>query len=436
MLNIRCKELKHDDYVGKYISIKGWIHRIRKQKENTFLLIRDDRGDIIQCIIDSSKTNNLSIESSIEIFGIVQKDPRAPEGGYELKADKIHIVSISQNDYPIGEYQSLDLLLDKRHLALRTRRMTMVSKIRSSVLYFSRKWFTDNDWIEVTPPVIVKGAVEGGSTLFSLKYFDENAYLSQSAQLYLEAMIFSLGPVWSITSSFRAEKSRTVRHLTEFLHLEAEAPWISLEDLLQFQEDLVSFIIQNILRKNKNEFEFLKRDISELEKISPPFDRITYEKAIDILRKEGLRIVDKESSSRLIEYGDDLNIESERLLTLNSSKPLFVIGYPLNIKPFYVKEEIAKEGIGIAADLLAPNGFGEITSGGIREDDLRKLENRMVSEGLEKSNYEWYLDLRRYGSVPHGGFGLGIERLMRWILNIIDIKDTLPFPRTLSRIYP
>jgi len=436
MLNIRCKALKHDDYVGKYISIKGWIHRIRKQKENTFLLIRDDRGDILQCIIDSSKTNNLSIESSIEIFGIVQKDPRAPEGGYELKADKIHIVSISQNDYPIGEYQSLDLLLDKRHLALRTRRMTMVSKIRSSVLYFSRKWFTDNDWIEVTPPVIVKGAVEGGSTLFSLKYFDENAYLSQSAQLYLEAMIFSLGPVWSITSSFRAEKSRTVRHLTEFLHLEAEAPWISLEDLIQFQEDLVSYIIQNILRKNKNEFEFLKRNISELEKISPPFDRITYEKAIDILRKEGLRIVDKESSSRLIEYGDDLNIESERLLTLNSSKPLFVIGYPLNIKPFYVKEEIAKEGIGIAADLLAPNGFGEITSGGIREDDLLKLENRMVSEGLEKSNYEWYLDLRRYGSVPHGGFGLGIERLMRWILNIIDIKDTLPFPRTLSRIYP
>jgi len=436
MLNIRCKELKHDDYVGKYVSIKGWIHRIRKQKENTFLLIRDDRGDIIQCIIDSSKTNNLSIESSIEIFGIVQKDPRAPEGGYELKADKIHVVSISQNDYPIGEYQSLDLLLDKRHLALRTRRMTMVSKIRSSVLYFSRKWFTDNDWIEVTPPVIVKGAVEGGSTLFSLKYFDENAYLSQSAQLYLEAMIFSLGPVWSITSSFRAEKSRTVRHLTEFLHLEAEAPWISLEDLLQFQEDLVSYIIQNILKKNKNEFEFLKRNVSELEKISPPFDRITYEKAIDNLRKEGLRIVDKESSSRLIEYGDDLNIESERLLTLNSSKPLFVIGYPLNIKPFYVKEEIAKEGIGIAADLLAPNGFGEITSGGIREDDLRKLENRMVSEGLEKSSYEWYLDLRRYGSVPHGGFGLGIERLMRWILNIIDIKDTLPFPRTLSRIYP
>lgn len=435
MLKIRSAELKHDDYIGKYVSIKGWIHRIRKQKENTFLLIRDDRGDIIQCIIDSSKTNNLTIESSIEIFGIVQKDPRAPEGGYELKANEINIFSISKNDYPIGEYQSLDLLLDKRHLAIRTRRMTMVSKIRSSVLHFSRKWFTDNDWIEVTAPIIVKGSVEGGSTLFPIKYFDENAYLSQSAQLYLEAMIFSLGPVWSITPSFRAEKSRTVRHLTEFLHLEAEAPWVSLDDLITFQEELVSYLIQNILKKNKKEFDFLKRNVSELEKISPPFEKITYEKAIDKLRNEGLTIIDRESS-RLIEYGDDLSIESERLLTLNSSKPLFVIGYPLKIKPFYVKEEPSKEGVGLAADLLAPNGFGEITSGGIREDDLQKLEKRMVLEGLQKSNYEWYLDLRRYGSVPHGGFGLGIERLMRWILNLIDIKDTLPFPRTLRRIYP
>jgi asparaginyl-tRNA synthetase len=435
MLNIRSAELKHEDYIGKYVSIKGWVHRIRKQKENTFLLIRDDRGDIIQCIIDSSKTYNLTIESSIEIFGIVQKDPRAPEGGYELKADEMNIFSISKSDYPIGEYQSLDLLLDKRHLAIRTRRMIMVSKIRSSVLNFSRKWFTDSNWIEVTAPVIVKGSVEGGSTLFTIKYFDENAYLSQSAQLYLEAMIFSLGPVWSLTPSFRAEKSRTVRHLTEFLHLEAEAPWVSLEDLLKFQEELISYVIQNILKQNKKEFEFLKRNISELENISPPFDRITYEKAIDKLRNEGLRIVDKESS-KLIEYGDDLSIESERLLTLNSSKPLFVIGYPLKIKPFYVKEEISKEGVGIAADLLAPNGFGEITSGGIREDDLQKLEKRMVLEGLEKRNYDWYLDLRRYGSVPHGGFGLGIERLMRWILNSIDIKDTLPFPRTLRRIYP
>lgn len=434
-MNTRCVELKHDEYIGKYVSLKGWIHRIRKQKENTFLLIRDDRGGIIQCIIESSKTNNITIESSVEVFGVIQKDSRAPEGGYELKADKIHIYNISKNDYPIGEYQSLDLLLEKRHLAIRTRRMTMVSKIRSSILHFSRKWFTDNDWLEITAPVLVKGAVEGGSTLFNLKYFDEEAYLSQSAQLYLEAMIFSLGQVWSMTPSFRAEKSRTVRHLTEFLHLEAEAPWVTLEDLLKFQEELISFIIYNVSRSNKKEFEFLKRNVSELEKISPPFDRITYEKAIEKLQNAEFKIVD-DDLSRKIEYGDDLNIESERLLTINSSKPLFVIGYPLQIKPFYVKEDISVPGLGIAADLLAPNGFGEITSGGLREDDLHKLEKRIVLEGLQQSNYDWYLDLRRYGSVPHGGFGLGIERLMRWILNFNDIKDTVSFPRTIRRISP
>lgn len=432
---IRAKELKNESYIGKNISIKGWIHRIRIQKENTFLLIRDERGNVIQCIIDSSKTNNLTIESSVEIFGVIQKDSRAPEGGYEIKANSVKIFNIAKNDYPIGEYQSLDLLLDKRHLAIRTRKMTAISKIRSSVLYYSRKWFTDNDWIEVTAPVIVKGSVEGGSTLFNLKYFEDDAFLSQSAQLYLEAMIFSLGPVWSITPSFRAEKSRTVRHLTEFLHLEAEAPWISLDDLLKVQEELITFVIQQIVQNNKLELEFLKRDVSEMEKAFSPFDRITYEKAIDILRNREFKVFDKEIS-RIIEYGDDLSIESERILTENSSKPLFVVGYPLKIKPFYVKADTSKDDLGIAADLLAPNGFGEIISGGLREDNLDNLEKRMVLEGLEKSNYDWYLDLRRYGSVPHGGFGLGIERLMRWILNINDIKDTLPFPRTITRVSP
>ena len=435
-MDIRAKELKNQSYIGKNVSIKGWIYRIRKQKENTFLLIRDERGSVIQCIIDSSKSNNLTIESSVEISGILQKDSRAPEGGYEIKANSIKIFNIAKNDYPIGEYQSLDLLLDKRHLAIRTRRMTMISKIRSSLLYYLRKWFTDNDWIEVTAPVIVKGSVEGGSTLFNLKYFEDNAFLSQSAQLYLEAMIFSLGPVWAITPSFRAEKSRTVRHLTEFLHLEAEVPWVSLDDLLKIQEDLVTFVIKQIVQNNKTELEFLKRDISELEKSSSsPFDRITYEKAIDILRNREFKIVDNEIS-RIIEYGDDLSSESERLLNENSLRPLFVIGYPLKIKPFYVKADIFKDGLGIAADLLAPKGFGEITSGGLREDNLNNLEKRMALEGLDKSNYDWYLDLRRYGSVPHGGFGLGIERLMRWILNINDIKDTVPFPRTITRVSP
>lgn len=432
---IGAEELKQECYIGKNISLKGWIHRIRKQKENTFLLLRDGRGNVIQCVISSAKTDNLTIESSVEVFGVIHQDPRAPEGSYEIRANSISIFNVAKNDYPIGEYQSLDLLLDKRHLAIRTRRMTMISKIRSSLLYFSRQWFTDNEWTEVTAPIIVKGSVEGGSTLFNLKYFEDDAFLSQSAQLYLEAMIFSLGPVWSITHSFRAEKSRTVRHLTEFLHLEAEAPWLNLDELLNVQEQLVTSIIRHIILKNRSELEFLKIDINELEKSLYPFDRITYEKAINILKNKDFKVIDEEKT-RKIEYGDDLGIESERALTENSSKPLFVIGYPLKIKPFYVKADTTRDDIGITADLLAPNGFGEIISGGLREDNLDNLEKRMKLEGLKKSDYEWYLDLRRYGSVPHGGFGLGIERLMRWILNINDIKDTLPFPRTITRVSP
>src|SRR5918992_4298983 len=433
---IRAKELKNERYIGKNISIKGWIHRIRKQKENTFLLIRDDRGNVIQCIIDSSKTDNLTIESSVEIFGVIQKDTRAPEGGYEIKVTSINIFNIAKNDYPIGEYQSLDLLLDKRHLTIRTRRMTMISKIRSSILYYSRKWFTDNDWIEVTAPVIVKGSVEGGSTLFNLKYFEDDAFLSQSAQLYLEAMIFSLGPVWSITPSFRAESSRTVRHLSEFTHLEAEAPWVEMEDILKVQEQLVSDIIKNTLPERRAEFALLKRDISVLNKISPPFKRISYEQAINSLRSIDFTILDEDGRNRKIEIGDDLNIDSERELTKNASGPMFIVGYPLTVKPFYVKEDPQNRGYSLAADMLAPDGFGEITSGGIREDDRLVLTKRMQNEGLDVNRYQWYLDLRRYGSVPHGGFGLGIERLIRWIIRIDDIKDTVLFPRTMSRVSP
>jgi asparaginyl-tRNA synthetase len=282
---------------------------------------------------------------------------------------------------------------------------------------------------------LVKGSVEGGSTLFKLKYFDDYAFLSQSAQLYLEAMIFSLGPVWSLTPSFRAERSRTVRHLAEFLHLEAEAPWVTFEDLMKIQEKLVLFIIKNTIKERSQEFDFLKRDISTLEQISIPFKKMTYEKAIESLQRKDYHIIDNDVS-RMIEFGDDLNIESERIITEDSITPIFITHYPLKIKPFYVKEDPSRAGVGLAVDLLAPYGFGEISSGGIREDNLEKLIRQMHSEGLDSSNYEWYLDLRRYGSIPHGGFGIGIERLIRWILNIADIKDTVPFPRTMSRISP
>ncbi|MGI0035594.1 MAG: amino acid--tRNA ligase-related protein, partial [Nitrososphaera sp.] len=329
-----------------------------------------------------------------------------------------------------------ELLLDKRHLALRTRRMIAIAKIRATVLDYSRRWFIDNGWMEVTPPTIVKGAVEGGSTLFKLKYFDEEAYLSQSAQLYLEAMIFSLGPVWSLTPSFRAEKSRTVRHLAEFSHLEAEAPWVILEDILNVQEKLVSFVIENTIKARAEELAYLKRDVSDLKKIEPPFDRVPYEKAIEFLRSKGFVVTEEDGSRRDIAIGDDLSIDSERELTKDAEKPVFVVGYPIAVKPFYVKEDPERRGVGLAADMLAPRGFGEITSGGMREDDIGSMTQRIKREGLDPAAYDWYLDLRKYGSVPHGGFGLGIERLIRWITNVEDIKDTVLFPRTMSRVTP
>ena len=433
---LRASQIKSPENIGKEVTIRGWVHRLRKQKENAFVLVRDDRGGVIQCIFSADQVAGLTIESSIEVMGVVSQDARAPEGGYEIKGKKIKVFNVAGTDYPIGEYQSDELLLDKRHLALRTRKMIAMAKIRATVLDLGRRWFVDNDWIEVTAPTIVKGAVEGGSTLFKLKYFDEEAYLSQSAQLYLEAMIFSLGPVWSLTPSFRAEKSRTVRHLAEFSHLEAEAPWVSLEDILKVQEQLVSHVIQSAIKERAEELAYLKRDITDLKKVEPPFERLPYVKAIEILRSNGFTIAQEDGSKREIRAGDDLNIDSERELTKDADKPIFVIGYPIAVKPFYVKEDPDHAGVGLAADMLAPAGFGEITSGGLREDNIVSMTERIKKEGLNPAAYDWYLDLRRYGSVPHGGFGLGIERLMRWITNVDDIKDTVLFPRTMSRVTP
>ena len=434
-MSLRCNDIKSFEYIGKRVKVRGWVHRLRKQKENTFIVIRDDRGGIIQTIFPSEKTSHITLESSIEINGLLQKDTRAPEGGYEIKGIDLKTFNIAQVDFPIGQYQSAELLLNNRHLALRTRRMIAIAKIRSSTMKFARQWFIENNWMEVTAPIIVKSAVEGGSTLFKLRYFDEDVYLSQSAQLYLEAMIFSLGPVWSLAPSFRAEKSRTIRHLTEFSHLELEAPWVSLEDILRIQEQLISYLIGNIINERFEELNLLRSDISELKGIQTPFDRISYEKAIEILQRNEFRIEDN-GKKRIIQWGDDLNIDSERELTKSHSNPIFIIGYPLELKPFYVKEDVQCHGRGLAADMLAPQGFGEITSGGLREDDFMTLTRRIKQEGLDAATYQWYLDLRKYGSVPHGGFGMGIERFIRWITNIEDIKDTVLFPRTISRVSP
>ncbi len=432
----RIADLKADDNVGKTVVLKGWIHRLRKQKQKTFIILRDDRGDIIQVVCPSRLCEDLTIESSIEITGPLNRDSRAPEDGYEVKAERIVSFNIAETDYPIGEYQSEETLLDYRHLSLRTRKMINVGRVRNSLLKYSRDWFYGENWMEITPPILVKSAVEGGSTLFKVKYFDDVAFLSQSSQLYLESMIYCLGPVWSITPSFRAEKSRTIRHLAEFTHLEAEAPWITIDDLISIQEKLVFNLVEKIKENNTAELDFLNTTSKiKLERISIPFEKISYDKAIDILRSKDCKIKDGDTN-RVIEWGDDLNIESERELTKDRYNPIFVINYPLGIKPFYVKQSDVDSKTGMAVDLLAPEGYGEISGGGIREDNLEKLKNRITESKLEPKDYQWYLDLRKYGSVPHGGFGLGMERVLRWILGFEDIKDVVLFPRTMSRITP
>ena len=433
---MRINEILTSDYIGKEVTLRGWVYRLRKQKGNAFVLLRDDRGSIIQCVFPSSKLDNVTRESSIQISGIVKRNPRAPEGGIEITGTNLKIFQVSEKDYPLGEYQSAELLLDNRHLTLRTRKMIEIAKIRTSMFKFLRQWFSDNEWMEITPPLIVKGSVEGGSTLFKLNYFDDVAFLSQSAQLYLEAMIFSLGPVWSLTSSFRAERSRTVRHLAEFSHLECESPWVSLRDLLQIQEKLVRFAIEKTINERDESLKLLKIDTSRFRALAEPFHKITYDQAIEKLESLDFKISELDGKSRTIRWGDDLNIDSERELTRKMMTPLFITEYPTKVKPFYVKENQDRPGTSLTFDLLGPQGYGELSSGGMREDNLPILSQRIKQTGLDPIDYGWYLDLRKYGSVEHGGFGMGIERLLRWFIGIDDIKDSVLFPRTMSRVSP
>ncbi len=433
---MRIRDILSSDYIGKEVTLRGWVYRLRKQKGNAFVLLRDDRGSVIQCVFPSSKLDNVTRESSVQISGTVKQDVRAPEGGFEITGTDLKIFQVSEKDYPLGEYQSAELRLDNRHLVLRTRKMIEIVKIRASMLKFLRQWFSNNEWLEITPPLIVKGSVEGGSTLFRLNYFEDVAFLSQSAQLYLEAMIFSLGPVWSLTSSFRAERSRTVRHLAEFSHLECESPWVSLKDLLQIQEDLIRYTIDKTINERKESLKFLELDSSRFKEVAQPFPTITYDQAIEKLKSLDFKMPELDGKSRTVEWGDDLSIDSERELTRKMMTPLFIIGYPTSVKPFYVKENPDRSGTSLTFDLLGPQGYGELSSGGMREENLLTLSNRIRQAGLDPIDYKWYLDLRKYGSVEHGGFGMGVERLLRWFIGIEDIKELVLFPRTMSRVSP
>ena len=409
------------------ISIRGWIYRKREGKQNIFLLIRDSTG-IIQCPVKKESpawgdAEKITIESSLTLDGTVRKDARAP-GGYEVVTEKMSIIGLADL-FPITKDKSEEFLRDVRHLWLRSRKMNLVMKVRSRVQRFTHEFFENQKFTEVSPPMFITSACEGGSTLFSLKYFDQNMYLTQSAQLYLEILIYPLEKVYCIAPSFRAEKSRTIRHLTEYWHIEAEQAFADMNDLTRLEEELVTHICQRTIETCKPEFQELGADLSKLASVKTPFPKITYTEAIEKLNTKNFKT----------KWGDDLGYEEEKALADDFGKPFFIYDYPKQIKAFYCKIHSDKPDLAMSTDMLVPR-IGEISTGGAREDDKERLVARLKELGLKEEDYEWYIDLRRYGTVPHVGFGMGLERLITWMLDLDNIIDAIPFPRTIRRFYP
>jgi len=427
MALVKIREILDGCCEGKKVAVRGWVYRKRESKETIFLLVRDSTG-FIQCTIKKgcpawSEAERLTIESSLTLEGTAKPDKRAP-GGYEIAVDSISIIGLAEL-FPISKDKSEDFLRDVRHLWLRSRRMNLVMKIRADVLEFAREFFKKQGFTEVSPPMFISAAVEGGSTLFGLKYFDQNLYLTQSSQLHLEILIYSLEKVYCIAPSFRAEKSRTIRHLTEYWHIEGEWPFADMHDLMRFEEGLVTHICQETVGKCKGELEELGADASKLASVKMPFPRITYTEAVERLKAKGVKL----------RWGDDLGYEDEKVLAEEFGKPFFVYDYPTAIKAFYCKTYRNRPEVAMSTDMLVPR-IGEISTGGAREDDKEILIKRIREMGLKEEDYDWYLDLRRYGTVPHVGFGLGLERLLTWMLDLENIIDSIPFPRTTRRFYP
>lgn len=409
------------------IQIRGWVYRKREGKSLIFIVLRDSTG-VVQCTVkkDSpawSEAEKLTIESSLSLEGTARVDSRAP-GGYEISVENLTIIGLAET-FPISKDKSEEFIRDMRHLWLRSRKMNLVMRVRGQVFEAAREYFKKQDYTEVSPPMFISAAVEGGSTLFGLKYFDQQLYLTQSSQLYLEILMFGLEKVYCIAPSFRAEKSRTIRHLTEYWHMEGEWPFSNMEDLMQFEEGLMEHICKTVAAKCEKEFAELGADINKLKAVQVPFPRITYKEAIERLKPK----------NPALDWGSDLGYEDEKVLAEDFGKPFFVYDYPTAIKAFYCKTHQDNPEIAYSVDMMVPR-IGEISTGGQREDNKDLLIQRMKAQGLNPEDYEWYLDLRRYGTVPHVGFGMGVERLIVWMLDLDNIIDAIPFPRTTRRFYP
>ena len=419
------------DVDGKEATFDGWVYNTRSIGKIWFLILRDGTG-MTQCVVSSDETsdnvfdleNTLTQETSITVTGIVKKEPRSI-GGYEILVKNIVVHQLAQ-DYPISlKEHGTSFLMDHRHLWIRSKRQHAILKIRHQVIKSCRDFLDYNGFTLVDTPIFTANACEGTSNLFNVDYFDRSAYLTQSGQLYSEASVASFGKVYCFGPTFRAEKSKTRRHLTEFWMVEPEMAYYDLDDNMDLAEQFVETIVQSCLKNCKNELDILERDTSYLEKVKAPFPRITYDEAAKILSDNGAGFT----------YGDDFGGADETIISEQYEKPIMVHRWPVDVKAFYMKRDNNKK-LALGVDMLAPEGYGEIIGGGQREDDLEILEKRIEEHGLDKKDFKWYLDLRRYGSVPHSGFGLGIERTVAWITGIKHIRETIPFPRTISRLEP
>jgi asparaginyl-tRNA synthetase len=428
MVLVKIREILDGNCTEKQVSVRGWVYRKREGKELIFLVVRDSTG-FIQCTVKKAaaaawaEAEKVTIESSLVLDGVARPDKRAP-GGFEIAAEAVSIIGLA-DVFPIAKDKSEEFIRDMRHLWLRSRKMNLVMRVRGKVLEYAREYFKKEGYTEVSPPMFISAAVEGGSTLFGLKYFDQDLYLTQSSQLYLEILIYSLEQVYCIAPSFRAEKSRTIRHLTEYWHMEAEWPFATMEDLMNFEEGMMTHICKRISENCQKEFAELGADITKLSAVQTPFPRITYKEAIDRLS----------AKNPALKWGDDLGYEDEKVLAEDFGKPFFVYDYPTAIKAFYCKTYRDRPEVALSVDMMVPR-IGEISTGGQREEDKELLIQRMKEQGLKPEEYEWYLDLRRYGTVPHVGFGMGLERLLTWMLDLENIMDAIPFPRTTRRFYP
>jgi asparaginyl-tRNA synthetase len=421
------------DHVDKEVTIQGWLYNKRSSGKIRFLLVRDGTA-IIQCVLSRNDADEavfeafdrITLESSLIVHGIVHKDPRSPLG-YELITKNVEIVQIAEG-YPISPQEhGTAFLMDHRHLWLRSSLQHAVLKVRHEVIRAIREYFDDRGFVLIDAPILTPNACEGTTTLFETNYFDTKAYLSQSGQLYMEAACMAFKKVYCFGPTFRAEKSKTRRHLIEFWMVEPEIAYATLDDIMELEEGVTLHVLDRVLSRRRRELELLDRDLDLLGAIKGPFPRYTYTEVVNMLEKLGSPV----------EWGQDLGGDEETVLTEQFKTPIFVHHYPTASTSFYIEPDPEREELSQSVDLLAPEGYGEIIGGGsLRTASLELLERRIKEHGLPRKIFEWYLDLRRYGSVPHGGFGIGVERLVRWICGRQHIRETIPFPRLLGRMYP